>query len=384
METFIHIIQQIIKPNKNIVNYILIKNNSKLIDTQNKYNFSSYVMDKYTSVDNNIYFYTYIQQLFNNYFTHDNYKKNKYIFFKHIIDNMFINDYNKKCIIDQFNIMQRTYFAFLKFAYIYKFNKYNYKNDTDLYLNSLVSTDKNTICLIHKNSKFLFNIYQLISLLITSLSKTELFYSEPVYCKNPYNNINFSYTNYINIYLFIKYNIITMPMLFYDFYKSNFNIRYFKKIYNYEINQYSIKHFIYNTNTDILFNISNYMLCNVSYNKLKIHHNINKNKVVSILKPYLVLYLNSIYLENVELKQFYNTKFLVKIYNFIYHNPNFGRQILKYNIFYKKYTEEYVYDHINYNKILVIHDIDTFNKIININYMTFFNVQELSRIIFSI
>jgi hypothetical protein len=109
------------------------------------------------SEDNNFtsyYLYFYLSKLiflFNN----DN-KIKKFEILDELLSNIFISDESKEKLLDTFSLIQRTYYAFSKIAYIYKFKKSTIKAFEDLSLNPIVENKKNVFTLFQNNSKYLF------------------------------------------------------------------------------------------------------------------------------------------------------------------------------------------------------------------------------------
>jgi hypothetical protein len=123
---------------------------------------------------------------------------------------------------------------------------------------------------------------------------------------------------------------------------------------------------------------------NYKSNTINIHDEFPKNKLVKIMKPYLLLYLNSCYSLIPNIKKNSSIDLKNKLRNFQKFNPQFGRRLVKMgfklnpNFKTKSYIKAYVFNdkhivfnsndnnkfltnHLNYDEIN--HDID-----IGINY----------------
>lgn len=166
-------------------------------------------------------------------------------------------------------------------------------------LNKINLNDKNIICIYQNNSKYLFNIIDLVKIIETSLTNSYLFFSEPVMCKNPYNNLAFNKSNLYNIYLFIKMHTNIYSELLFKFFKSNFDLTNFTAKYEYLLREYIIENHVNKSNHNILYKEINMMLCSFNIkntkNKILIHNEFPKEKLVKIMKPYLLLYTSSLY-----------------------------------------------------------------------------------------
>ena len=119
--------------------------------------------------------------------------KHKFFILKNFYFHSDIDDSTKDKMIEIFYQAQRRLFALYKFKHLY-FHKYKkYKGQQiDLNFNELQENDKNSIILIHNKNKVLFNIFDLIKIICTSLSFECSFFSEPKLIKNPWDNSSFS------------------------------------------------------------------------------------------------------------------------------------------------------------------------------------------------
>jgi hypothetical protein len=130
--------------------------------------------------------------------------KKKYIFLKQTLDNIFIENDIKFFFMDNIQKIQKIYFALNKFAFHYKFKKSKIIVNEDLYLNPIDNNSKNIICIFQDNSRYKFILSDLINIINNSLSNSSYFFSEPLPCRNPFNNIPFNKSTLYNIYFSIK------------------------------------------------------------------------------------------------------------------------------------------------------------------------------------
>ena len=225
-------------------------------------------------------------------YEHSKWTKSKFIFFKTVLENIFINSQIKETFLYYFSLLQRVYFAVNRFAFLYKYNKSKLVITDDLYLNPINESSKYSICIYQNNNRYLFMISDLVNIMNTALSNSHCFFSEPLQCKNPYNNLPFHISNLYNIYFKIKQVNSVVPELIHLFFLVNFNVYTFEKNNFYLLREYSIKNYIHNTSEKILFlDIKDMIHEYLPYNqRIIIHPEFPKKRLVEIMKPYLLLY----------------------------------------------------------------------------------------------
>lgn len=158
----------------------------------------------------------------------------KFYSLKKMLTNDYIPENIKERLIDFFSICQRHYHKLCRFVYRYKLKKATvYDYDTDFCSNPLQSLNnriKITLYISETKTIYNFRLSDMIGMINTSLSYAPLFFTSPKPIKNPFTNVEFKRNNLYNIYFKIKDSSLEMPILFYLYYKSNFNIkRYFER-----------------------------------------------------------------------------------------------------------------------------------------------------------
>jgi hypothetical protein len=270
--------------------------------------------------------------------------KNKFKYFLHEINNIFLTEEQKEDFINIFCIIQKTYFALSRFAYIYKYKKAKIVVDVDLCLNHIDINNKNSICLFQEKNRYYFRINDLINIIDNALSNSPNFFSDPLIIKNPYNNMPFNKSTLYNIY----FNIITktsiVPELIHKFFISNFDLDKFENDYEYLIREHSIYNYVKNSSVNTLYisvfvmiesyndndNYTDYYSDNYNdKNKILIHKDFPKKKLVEIMRPYLLVYF--LYKYSLINTQKHNSKILLfeKLKQFNRFNPFFGRKQIK-------------------------------------------------------
>jgi hypothetical protein len=242
-------------------------------------------------------------------------------------------DFSKDEFIDYFCQIQKIYHSLSRFSYLYKYKKSKLIVTTDMMLNNININNENVLCLYHINSRYLFNVNDLLKIINTSLINNHLFFAEPLPSKNPYNNLPFTKSNLYNIYFFIKYFTTIYNDLFFKFFDCHFNLTLFYNKFEYLLRENSIKKFIRNASEQELIDKINILLQNYNNeyynNKINIHDEFPKNKLVKIMKPYLLLYLNSCYSLIPIIKKNSDFDLKNKLRNFQKFNPQFGRRTIK-------------------------------------------------------
>jgi hypothetical protein len=255
----------------------------------------------------------------------------KYNYLQFIIFNDFFNKDTKEVFLDNFMKVQRKYFIIKRTLMNYRYRKAEIQINTDIFLNPINIYDKNIFVLFQNNKKYLFTITDLVNLINSSLGHTDYFFSSPLICKNPYNNMPFNKSDLYNIYFFMKSTNIIMPTLFHNFFMTNFSLSKFKLENEDNIREYAIKNYITNTCERELRRKILQMLKNNYYSdNIKIHKDFPSITLIRIMKPYLNLYLHSLYSTESNKKFHYEHLLNMNLKQFVKYNPRFGRRrILK-------------------------------------------------------
>jgi hypothetical protein len=256
--------------------------------------------------------------------------KHKFDFYNKTNKNPFLNDITKQRFNEMFYTIQRTYYAFnrLKTVFLYKYAKSN--ANTDMELNDIVEGSKNVICIHHMNGKYLFKINDLLKIINNSLTNSHYFFSEPIAIKNPYNNLPFDKSNLYNIYFFIKFNTCYKADLFEKYFKVDFNLSEFYQQYEFLLREHIIKNYVNDsTQSHLRKHITNMIN---EFNKIhptmkfKIDAEFPEDKLITIMKPYVTLYITSLYSLVAIIKSNAFAKLKYKLIKFYKFNPTFGRK----------------------------------------------------------
>jgi len=229
--------------------------------------------------------------------------------------------------------IQRVYNILNRIAYMYKFKKTKIVVNTDMCLNELVEGEKNIIAIIQNNSKYLFNVKDLINIIETSLTSSHNFFVKPKKIQNPYNNVAFNKSTLYNIYFFVKFNTNYHSDLLSKFFDCDFNITTFKNTFEHILRDYVIKNFVYRSPANILVDEINYMIeefndiCETSNisNRININKNFPKDRLIKIMQPYLFFFCKALYSYHPTDKKNFVYYFKQGLLRFSKFNPHFGK-----------------------------------------------------------
>jgi len=261
--------------------------------------------------------------------------QNKFTFLNEILKNIFNSYEIKEEFVEYFNKIQKTYHAFSRLAFIYRYKKAKIMVDTDLIMNEINENNKFVYCLFQNNCKYLFTVHELIKIIHNSIANSCHFFSSPIPIKNPYSNIILNKSTLYNIYFFIKSKTLLHPELFYYFFKTNFNMSKFYSEYQHLLRNFAVKNYLNNHSKDVIYNDVEYMIN--EYNELIkyrnhqiiIDHTFPKDLLIEIMTPYLLLFIKShfsfMYTDRLLAKNLLKQK----LYEFSKFNPQFGRKIHK-------------------------------------------------------
>jgi hypothetical protein len=287
-----------------------------------------------------------LQTIFNMLVTSEYSIKQKFEFYQKINSNIFLSSDVKNNFNILFCHIQKIYHVLNRLVFTYKYRKTQIIVDTDMCLNKINIDEKNIICIFQNNGKYLFHILDLIKMFNNSLTNSDSFFASPIALKNPYNNLPFTKSNLYNIYFFIKYKTYFYSELYFKYFLTNFDLTSFYLNYEYVLREYAIENYIKNTSLHLLYIDTLSMIRNFNrnsrHNKIVIDHEFPKEKLVKIMKPYLLLYIKSLYsLVKMNKEQSYFMMH-VKLIEFSKFNPHFGRKIIhiENESFLKKNTEE--------------------------------------------
>jgi hypothetical protein len=214
-----------------------------------------------------------------------------------VVDNDFFGEKQKLVYMELFALSQKHYYAFCKFAKMFKSRKCTYfDSKTDLCMNNLdIFPESQKITLMHFNKKYIFRLTDLINIWKTSLKKNFNLTPRPRYPFNPYINKPFrKYHLYLIYFKLLKSNI-RIPIILQIFFNLEFNLTNFEFEMYTELKDYAIENYIDESNdTTLLFEIINMVESlkrhlNNAYIDSQLPRNCSKI-VIKLLKPFLKEY----------------------------------------------------------------------------------------------
>ena len=262
--------------------------------------------------------------------------QSKFSYLNDTMSNVFLTENQKDTYLNNFCKFQKTLTSLSRFAYIYKFNKSKTVVTLDLGLNTIDTNGKDTIILLQNKNKYLFRINDLINVIETSITHSYMLFADPLVSKNPYNNVPFNKSTLYNIYFFMRCKSLIIPELIHKFFLTNFSLSTYKTDYEYLLREHAIKRYINYSDDDTLYDCTTEMIYEYGENKIKIDPSFPKNKLSTIMRPYLLLfYMSKHSLINLN-KHKARIALNCKLKKFVNFNPLFGRKIIKIEKYWSK------------------------------------------------
>jgi len=258
--------------------------------------------------------------------------KNKFIFLKETIENIFYTDDIREKFLDYFKKIQKTYNAFSRLAFLYKYKKAKIMIHTDLIMNEIEENEKYVFCLLQNNCKYLFKIHELIKIIENSVANSCHFFSNPISIKNPYTNIVLNKSTLYNIYFFMRTKTILHSEILYYFFKTNFHLYNFAIKYQHLLRNFSLKSYLTNSSQYVIVDNIECMIDNYNLSihrrekQIIIDRTFPKDLLIGIMKPYLDLFLKSQYSSLIWIRVLCKNLLKEKLIAFNKFNPLFGRK----------------------------------------------------------
>lgn len=299
----------------------------------NNNNIFSYIMEKCLYHPKNGQGYQ-DASLLNNLFTIHVNKPSKYENLQKVNENMFLSDKHKTEFMELFSQTQKTYLALDRLAFIWKYKKAVQGNSMDMMMNDIHRGERGVVEVYQAGSIFLFRTQEVNRIVENSICDNEYMFASPKPVKNPFNNLPFTKANLYTMYLGIdKMYVTKMPIIFYKYFLTGFNLKEFYEQNHALIREKGIQDYLKNSDNDDLYDDVIDMLDYVkTYSMRRVSFDISdeccKCCIVKIMKPYLQLYFTHKHsLNKYEIKQsFYNLRY--KLFQLFEHNPTFGRKIM--------------------------------------------------------
>jgi hypothetical protein len=293
-------------------------------------NFLEPIINKTVCRENHKLFYILIEVFNKTIFKTDNIS-GKFGYLKTVLSNPFLTESQKSEFIELFSIIQRGFLGLKRLVYLFRYNKSNIYNTTDLYQDPIpVNNPRISITIYQNNTRYLFLLRELIKTINTALSNSMCFFSEPVSIKNPYTNIPFNKSALYNIYFSIRFSSsLKIPILFQQFFLCDFDLFRFSMKNDELIREEYMKSYTMNIGTSIIGEVR--MIINNIFREnnifcLNISKDFPEDRLLYIMKPYLDLYFTMKYTLQISLAYSYKIILKYLLIQFIKFNPNFGRK----------------------------------------------------------
>jgi len=252
----------------------------------------------------------------------------KYQFISKLFSNPMYSETIQENVMELVQKSQRTYFAFVKLARLFRVKTYKVQIDTDLYMNELSPKNRKTFVLLDNRSLYYFSISDLTHIIHDALTYSYIFDSIPLTAKNPYNNTPFSLSALYNIYFHMLHTLYVVPKFIRLFFESDFNIYRFKWDNEPELREHIVREYVSKMDSSLSKSEIKQMLRLYDVKKqINIDPEFPADVLVKAMKPYITLYYLVKYTSDTIRRQHYRFKLKYSLCQFIQLNPTFGRRI---------------------------------------------------------
>jgi hypothetical protein len=244
------------------------------------------------------------------------------------LENKFSSRKTKEELINHFCKFKQTYWAFTKFARIWKIKRIPTRIQTDLYMNELDPNLPSTFQLVHPNGIYLFSLQNLARIIVDAITHQSGMFVEPLPIKNPYTNGILSKCDLINIYLSLKNNNIRIHEMLEKFFRCEFNIFEFRRKHETELRDLAIFQYAKNASPEELAqDIDDMFRLHKMTTKIKISPGFPQKKLVETMRPFLQVYLLERFSFSSMTRKF-SAKQLDRMLNqFAEKNPKYGNRM---------------------------------------------------------
>ena len=301
-------------------------------------------------------------------FSKRNYTWKKYIRYKYFVLENYIkySSYDSKeseipnDVLIIFSNTQRKLMALYKFKQMcLNKNKKFLSEQIDLNFNPLDDIpEKYKIIVIQNGIKNQFSLFDLIKIINTALSYESHFFPEPKAPKNPWSNKIFNDSTLYNIYFKIIQSRISMPILFFRYFQSNFCLKTYERHNQLIIKKYIIEncHMLSDSKKIYYINVLQTFFNNRSKAiKISIDSSFPKKRLIEVMGEFIKPYLLALYSYESDLRILYRTQFMRKMKKFVNENPYFGRKFVSTQIIKIFYLSNIIYT--DNNPVLIDPDI---------------------------
>jgi hypothetical protein len=251
----------------------------------------------------------------------------KFDFLKNVYGNVLYDLELKDEIFLLFCKYQRIQHLFSRLSYRRRVRRAKVQITTDLYMNELTPSHKYTIELYHHGAIYLFSMTDLSRIWISALTNASAFFSMPNSVKNPYTNIPFTKSELCAIYHRMYESRFRIPLFIQQFYRCNLNIYEFKRRHESELRNHILYEYAMKTSANII--VTDIRIMIRLYDRIQqisIHPDFPVDALVKPMRIYLYYYYQRLYAYEKSQRNYYDGLLYLKLRQFIYHNPLFGRK----------------------------------------------------------
>lgn len=253
--------------------------------------------------------------------------KHRLVFYKNVIDNVFLYEGVKDIFAAWFARMQRTYWGFTRLAILWKRRIPKIQIYTDLYMNELDIGHLHTYSLMQRGNVYLFTLSNLVNLITTAITNSVHFRHAPLHVKNPYNNIEFSKSDLYNIYFRVLDTYIKVPFFLRRFFECDFNIYRFKMECEVELREKAIREYANTVDYREVFGDVEAMIRKYDTNRyIRISNGFDRKLVVKAFRPFLATYYLSLFSFDATQQTYCKLQLEREIPQFTYTNYLFGQR----------------------------------------------------------
>ena len=243
---------------------------------------------------------------------------------RELTTNIFIPQHEKDSFMEIYAKSRRTYIGFSRLQTKWRIRKAKQTITTDLYMNEIDQTHRNSMMIHQNNTNYWFSISDLLNQIETALLNSPCYFAEPLEPKNPYTNIPFPKSILYNIYFKHKSSTFLPSTIFHGFFLAEFDLYRFRVDNESALREMSIRKHIHNADPNILFN-EIMSMCRIF--RLRVDREIKKQDLLPIMRPYYYLYMVSSYhIHGLEKSSMAHQLLLQKTRELRKYNPIFGRK----------------------------------------------------------
>lgn len=264
------------------------------------------------------------------------FRKSKYLyryahFYEHY-QNQFFSNETKHGWLMVFCKIQKHYMALNRFAYLWKIKHATVVTETDLYLNPIDPSKKTVIVLYQSEKIFYFTVKDMMAIVQNAVTKCDSdFEIDSEMPCNPFNKEKFTICHMYNIYLQMRYKLVTtIPEIFDKWFRLNFSLDKIISVHSVLLQKYAVKKFIWNVDeskqyyiNDIHEMFAEYL---VTSKQITIKEGFPKNILVEKTRSYMYIYYLLKYVPFDDMQYNYYENILnCALLDFSKTHPGFGR-----------------------------------------------------------